>query len=143
MNDLGLMNENNQKARCVIVTEMRYGFKLKEFNETNRRSIEYCIEKSRHNLRIGMARPDSFPFKKEFLDMTKKHLDAYQWYLDVYDEVMTSYPYNSPSKRCKQSIEDARNQLPRILESIMQIDSVMITTKIGNKSIKIATNKTL
>lgn len=63
--------------------------------------------------------------------------------VDIYDEVMTSYPYNSPSKRCKQSIEDARNQLPRILESIMQIDSVMITTKIGNKSIKIATNKTL
>ena len=40
--------------------------------------------------------------------------------VDVYDEVMTSYPYNSPSKRCKQSIEDARIQLPRILDSIMQ-----------------------
>lgn len=88
VNDLGLMNENNQKARCVIVTEMRYGFKLKEFNETNRRSIEYCIEKSRHNLRIDMARPDSFPFKKELLERTKRFIDAYQWYLDVYDEVM-------------------------------------------------------
>lgn len=40
--------------------------------------------------------------------------------VDVYDEVMTSYPYRNPTKRCKQSIEDARNQLPRILESIMQ-----------------------
>lgn len=40
--------------------------------------------------------------------------------VDVYDEVMTSYPYNNPPKRCKQSIEDARKQLPRILESIMQ-----------------------
>lgn len=40
--------------------------------------------------------------------------------VDVYDEVMTSYPYNRPSKKCKQSIDDARNQLPRILESIMQ-----------------------
>ena len=88
VNDLGLMNENNQKARCIVMTEMRYGFKLKEFNETNRRSIEYCIEKSRHNLRIGMARPDSFPFKKELLERTKRFIDAYQWYLDVYDEVM-------------------------------------------------------
>lgn len=40
--------------------------------------------------------------------------------VDVYDEVMTSYPYRNPTKRCKQSIEEARNQLPRILESIMQ-----------------------
>ena len=40
--------------------------------------------------------------------------------VDVYDEVMTSYPYNNPPKRCKQSIEDARNQLPKILENIMQ-----------------------
>ena len=39
--------------------------------------------------------------------------------VDVYDEVMTSYPYRNPTKRCKQSIEDARIQLPRILESIM------------------------
>lgn len=39
--------------------------------------------------------------------------------VDVYDEVMTSYPYRNLTKRCKQSIEDARIQLPRILESIM------------------------
>lgn len=37
---------------------------------------------------------------------------------DVYDAIMTSYPYHNPSKACKQSIEDARIQLPIILEQI-------------------------
>lgn len=38
---------------------------------------------------------------------------------DVYDAIMTSFPYKNPNKACKQSIEDARLRLPKILEGII------------------------
>lgn len=37
---------------------------------------------------------------------------------DVYDAVMTSYPYRKMSKAQKDAIEDARTQLPKILEFV-------------------------
>lgn len=38
---------------------------------------------------------------------------------DVYDAVMKTYPYSKPSKNCKVAIENARNELPKILEKVM------------------------
>ncbi len=38
---------------------------------------------------------------------------------DVFDAIMTSYPYANPNKVCKQSIEDARSKLQKILEEVM------------------------
>lgn len=37
---------------------------------------------------------------------------------EVYDAVMTSYPYRRMSKAQKDAIEDARTQLPKILEFV-------------------------
>ena len=37
---------------------------------------------------------------------------------DIYDAVMTSYPYRRMSKVQKDSIEDARTQLPKLLEFV-------------------------
>lgn len=40
---------------------------------------------------------------------------------DVYDSIMISYPYANPNKMCKQSIEEARSKLPKILEEVMSL----------------------
>lgn len=37
---------------------------------------------------------------------------------DIYDAVMTSYPYRRMSKAQKDAIEDARTQLPKLLEFV-------------------------
>ena len=40
---------------------------------------------------------------------------------DVYDAVMTSYPYDNMFKARKKAIEEARIQLPKILEEVRSL----------------------
>ena len=40
---------------------------------------------------------------------------------DVYDAVMTSYPYYKMFKARKNAIEEARTQLPKILEEVRSL----------------------
>lgn len=41
---------------------------------------------------------------------------------DVYDAVMTSYPYDNMFKARKKAIEEARIQLPKILEEVRSLE---------------------
>lgn len=41
---------------------------------------------------------------------------------DVYDAVMTSYPYDNMFKARKKAIEEARTQLPKILEEVRSLE---------------------
>lgn len=38
---------------------------------------------------------------------------------DVYDSIMNSYPYTNSNKTCKHSIEEARSELPKILQEVI------------------------
>lgn len=50
--------------------------------------------------------------------MFGRYLDKVMGFNEIYDAIMTSYPYSNMNNHRKMSIEDARTKLPKILECV-------------------------
>ena len=80
----------------LTVTTMKYDFKLKDFNEQNKCSVEQFLEEAQEKLRDIMSRPD-FRFKRQLVQRVKTSIDSYEWYLEVYDTVVAEMAQSNVS----------------------------------------------